>query len=74
MASANLIILVTSKISCHAGYLKKVAYQTRDLQVRYPVAEGFLFHDFSLLTSDACEKKYQWLWKENCVSIGVRKP
>ena len=30
---------------------------------------------FSLLMSaEACEKSSRWLWKESCVSTGVRKP
>ena len=28
----------------------------------------------SPLTTEACEKSSRWLWKESCVSTGVRKP
>ena len=27
-----------------------------------------------ILTFLACQKSGQWLWKESCVSTGVRKP
>ena len=27
-----------------------------------------------LTTTEACEKSSWWLWKESCVSTGVRKP
>ena len=44
------------------------------LPVRYPVEANFLSDVFSPLTSaEACEKSSQWLWKESCVSTGVRK-
>ena len=33
-----------------------------------------IFGIFLLLTSEACEKSSQWLWKESCVSTGVRMP
>ena len=34
-----------------------------------------LFGEFSPLTSaETCEKSNRWLWKESCVSAGVRKP
>ena len=29
---------------------------------------------FSPLTSEVCEKSSRWLWKESCLSTGVRKP
>ena len=35
----------------------------------------FFFRVFSPLTSaEACEKSSRWLWKESCVSTGVKKP
>ena len=40
-----------------------------------PVEAKFLSGVFSPLTSaEACEKSSRWLWKEICVSTGVRKP
>ena len=27
-----------------------------------------------LTSAEACEKSSQWLWKESCVSTGVRRP
>ena len=43
--------------------------------VPFPVEANFLSGVFSPLTSaEACEKSSPWLWKENCVSTGVRKP
>ena len=43
--------------------------------VRDPVEANFLSGIFSSLTSaEACEKSSQWLWKESCVSTGVRNP
>ena len=44
-------------------------------RVRSPVEATSLSGVFSPLTSaEACEKSSRWLWKESCVSTGVRKP
>ena len=40
-----------------------------------PVKANFLSGLLLPLTcAEACEKSSRWLWKESCVSIGVRKP
>ena len=44
------------------------AWPTHDL-----VVANFLSSVCSSLTSEACEKSSQWLWKESCVITGVRK-
>ena len=45
------------------------------VSVRSPVEATFLSGVFSPLTSaEVCEKSSWWLWKESCVSTGVRKP
>ena len=38
------------------------------------VADCFLASLLPLTSAEACEKSSWWLWKENCVSTGVRKP
>ena len=44
------------------------------LSVQEPVEVNFLSGIFLPLTSaEACEKDSRWLWKESCVSTGVRK-
>ena len=43
--------------------------------VLYPTEANLLSGVFSPLTSaETCEKSRHWLWKESCVSTGVRKP
>ena len=43
--------------------------------VRDPVEANFLSGVFSpLVSAEACQKSSEWLWKESCVSTGVRKP
>ena len=43
--------------------------------VRSPVEANFLSGVFSPLTSaEACEEYSRWLWKESCISTGLRKP
>ena len=50
-----------------------VGLMTWWLRVLDPVAAKILSGVFSPLTSaEACEKSSQWLWKEICVSTGVR--
>ena len=45
------------------------------VSVSDPVVANFFSSVFSPLTStEACEKSSRWLWKESCVSTGVRKP
>ena len=45
------------------------------LYVQDRVEANFLSGLFSALTTaEACERSSQWLWKETCVSTGVRKP
>ena len=44
------------------------------LRVRYLVEANFLYVVFSPLAAEAYEKSSWWLWKESCVSTGVRKP
>ena len=54
---------------------ERVGLMTWWLRVRSPVEATFLSGVFSPLTSaEACEKGSRWLWKESCVSTGVRKP
>ena len=54
---------------------ERVGLMTWRLRVRYPVEANFLYGVFSPLTStEACEKSSRWLWKESCVSAGVKKP
>ena len=51
--------------------------QTLDLVVvsSRPVEAKFLSGIFPpLISAEACEKSSWWLWKEICVSTGVRKP
>ena len=51
------------------------ACRTWRLWVPDPVEAKFLSGVFSTITSaEACEKGSRWLWKETCVSTGVRKP
>ena len=53
------------------------ACRTHDLVVlsSRPGCGELAFRVFSPLTSaEACEKSSLWLWKESCVSTGVRKP
>ena len=53
---------------------ERVGLLTWWLRVRSPVEANFLSGVFSPLTSaEACEKGSRWLWKESCVSTGVRK-
>ena len=45
------------------------------LRVQDPAEANFLSGIFSPITSaEVREKKSRWLWKESCVSTGVRKP
>ena len=54
---------------------ERVGLMTWWLGVRDAVEANFLSDVFLPLTSaEACEKSSQWLWKESCVSTGVRKP
>ena len=53
----------------------RVGLVTWWLRVRDPVEAKFLSGVFSPLTSaEACEKSSLWIWKEICVSTGMRKP
>ena len=51
-------------------------YSRKGLQTK--ILRGHLIvttRKFSPLTSaEACEKNFLWVWKESCVSTGVRKP
>ena len=43
--------------------------------LRYKPYENHQQHHVSPFTSsEACEKSSPWLWKDICVSTGVRKP
>ena len=58
---------------CHSG--ESVGLMTNWLIVRYLVKANFLPGVFSPLTfAEACKKSSRWLWKESCVSTGMRKP
>ena len=53
---------------------ERVRLMTWWLRVRDPDEANFLCGVFSpLISADACQKS-SWLWKESCVSTGVRKP
>ena len=56
----------------------KVRLPTLCSLILTPVEAKFLSDDrrvFSPLTAaEACEKNSRWLWKESCVSSGMRKP
>ena len=67
----------SSQIQAPPGWLsgERVGLTTWWLRVRSPVEATFPSGVFSPLTSaEACEKSSRWLWKEICVSTGVRKP
>ena len=56
------------------GSYKSILCQKRLNHEISPVEANFHSGVFSPLTSaEACEKNGPWLWKEICVSAGVRK-
>ena len=62
---------------CLPGWLsgERVWLTTWWLWVWYPVEANSLSGIFlPLISAEACEKSCQWLWKESCVSTGMRKP
>ena len=60
-----------------AGWLcgDRVGLMMLWLRVQDSVEANILSGVFSALASaEACKKSSRWLWKESCVSTGVRKP
>ena len=63
-------------VPCPGGSVVSVSdSMTWWLWVSSPAQTNIFSSIFSALTSaEACEKSSRWLWKESCVSTGVRKP
>ena len=54
---------------------ESVAFMTCLLLIGYRIEVNFLSSIFlPLISAETCEKSSWWLWKECCVSTGVRKP
>ena len=72
-------LFICSKLCCRKRVLNvfysQIKHFSVSLRLRSPVEATFLSGVFSPLTSaEACEKSSRWLWKESCVSTGLRKP